>query len=218
MVNEFSRNLSAERIIKTTAVRQAKQDYTKLTTKCENTRANSARATTKEVINEFKPPSSNDNSLLKRLEQLNKEKNTNTTIQKLIKRCPYIEKLRQTSETYKQSLIMIETLARYNNLLKQLMTQDIKIRSDVELEKFNEFIKENRNLRIQLKYILSEQDENQRNIDRAKEDVFSIKPRISVDSLSKNYNSNANRELIKFRDYLLKDNDELLFKLKLKLT
>eukprot|EP00826_Nyctotherus_ovalis_P007265 TRINITY_DN11801_c0_g1_i2.p1 TRINITY_DN11801_c0_g1~~TRINITY_DN11801_c0_g1_i2.p1 ORF type:complete len:225 (-),score=44.95 TRINITY_DN11801_c0_g1_i2:152-826(-) len=213
--SELPRNLSTDLIVKATTVRQVKHE--RLAVK-HNARATSARASKVHLNRETSNDALNDNSLLKEIEQMNIKCAINNSIQALVSKYPYIETLRQTSDRYKQSLITIETLARFNIILKKLTAHKININTEAEIEKLNDFVKENRSLRIQLKYLLSEQDENQRNIDRAKENMFGIRPRLSIDSLNKNCASTAKRELIKFRDHLLKENDELLLKLKLKLN
>jgi len=153
-------------------------------------------------------------------------------MQELLKRCPYIEQLKQTSEKYRTVLIMLKTLARYNELMKKLLEQNITIINETELEKYSEFLKKNRNLRIEIKSILTEQKENERKIDEMKKNmnIFGIHHRMSQTyetetvqerrgSMPGNLttNSTTKRELIKFRDSLLEENDGLLFSLKRKL-
>ena len=150
----------------------------------------------------------------------------------LMKRCPYIEQLKQTSEKYRTVLVMLRMLARYNELMKKLLERNIVVASETELEKYSEFLKKNRNLRIELKILLTEQkEENQRKIDEMKRNinVFGIHPRLSQTCESSTAvekrgsiagsgtGSTTKRELIKFRDYLLEENDGLLFQLKRKL-
>ncbi len=110
--------------------------------------------------------------------------------------------------------------------MKRMLKGNVCIKNETEVEKYSEFLKKNRNLRIEIKSLLSEQKECQKKIEELKRsiNVFGIHPRLSqtceMDPFFERKSSVANptkRELIKFRDYLLDENDKLLFQLKRKL-
>ena len=188
--HELPRNISTDWIVKATTMRQVKQEKNrnKLSTEPINSRSTSVRTKPKERLNTWVSEISHENidgtednyeeDLLRYMEAKVsiKGKHTKSCLDELTKRCPYIYKLKQTSDKYNRALIMIETLARYNNLIRKLIKSNIIIENKKELEKYNEFIKRDRSLRIELKYLLNEQDENQKNIDRMKEsmNIFGI--------------------------------------------
>ena len=165
-----------------------------------------------------------ESDLLKQIEEKVKNKDSRGSyarkqIAELLKRCPYMDQLRKTSEKYRAVLLMLETLARYNELLKKLIENNIVAKTEDELERFNELFKKNRCLRIDIKCQLCETNENQMKIEKMKQsmNVFGIHPRTNKNSCIEK-TSKTKRELIKFRDYLMQENDKFVYKLKRKLV
>lgn len=136
----------------------------------------------------------------------------------LLRRCPYMEQLRRTSEKYRAVLLMLETLVRYNELMKKLLARNVAARSQLELERYSQFFKKNRSLRIDIKCLLGEKDENQRRIERMKEtmNVFGV-GKGTFGQVASDRVGTTKRELVKFRDRLMQENDILLLRLKRKL-
>ena len=106
-----------------------------------------------------------------------------------------------------------------------ILESNVEICSEQELGKCSEFLKKNRNLRIEIKSLLCEQKESQKKIAELKRsvNVFGVSSLMntSLDAATtrtpQNVTSNTKRQLIQFRDHLLAANDHLLFQLKRKL-
>jgi len=104
--------------------------------------------------------------------------------------------------------------------MKKLFENDTDLKANEE--KYKSIMKKNRELRIEIKSILCENtDENIKKIDELKKNVgFSSKSE-NFDlntTFSSNKKSNpTKRELIKFRDYLLEENQKLLYTMTRKL-
>jgi len=148
-----------------------------------------------------------------------KEKKPNKQIMELMKCCPYMDQLRRTSEKYRTVLLMLETLVRYNELMKRILKHNTIAKGELELERYNQFFKKNRNLRIDIKCLLGEKDENQKKIEKMKEsiNIFGVASG-PTQRLSLNDKTTATkRELVKFRDRLMQENDVLLLRLKRRL-
>ena len=113
--------------------------------------------------------------------------------------------------------------------MRKILNSNISIKNDVEIEKYSTFLQKNRNLRIDIKSLLSEQKESQKRIEELKKsiNIFGINTRLSQTSeigkvierqRASTCANPTKRELIKFRDYLLEQNEKYLFQLKLKLA
>eukprot|EP00826_Nyctotherus_ovalis_P027869 TRINITY_DN2184_c0_g1_i10.p1 TRINITY_DN2184_c0_g1~~TRINITY_DN2184_c0_g1_i10.p1 ORF type:complete len:233 (-),score=64.17 TRINITY_DN2184_c0_g1_i10:127-825(-) len=157
-----------------------------------------------------------ENDLLSHIEGRSVERPRQMT--ELLRRCPYMEQLRRTSEKYRAVLLMLETLVRYNELMKTLLSRSVSAASQLELERYNQFFKKNRSLRIDIKCLLGEKDENQRRIERMKEtmNVFGV-GKGSFGQVANDRVGTTKRELVKFRDRLMQENDILLLRLKRRL-
>jgi len=112
--------------------------------------------------------------------------------------------------------------------MKKILEANISIKNESEVEKYSALLKKNRNLRIEIKSLLSEQKESQKKIEEMKKsiNIFGITSRLSqtcemeqiVERQKIAGTTNpSKRELIKFRDNLLDENDKLLFQLKRRL-
>ena len=108
------------------------------------------------------------------------------------------------------------------------MEPDVCITSQKQLEKYSELLKKNRCLRIEIKSLLCEQKESQKKIAELKRsiNVFGLQPpgsqTLETYPVLLSYKTptsacSTKRELIKLRDYLLDENEGLLFRVKRKL-
>lgn len=161
-----------------------------------------------------------ENDLLSQIEGKSfREKKPCRQLMELMKRCPYMEQLRRTSEKYRAVLLMLETLVRYNELMKKLLEHNATARNELEFERYNQFLKKNRSLRIDIKCLLGEKNENQKKIERMKEsmNVFGVGGRGNNSIQLNDKAGTTKRELIKFRDKLMQENDILLLRLKRRL-
>ena len=151
------------------------------------------------------------------------QENKNGFMAELLKRCPCIKQLRKGSKEGRKILTMLKTLERYNNLMKKLVEKKV-VSGKVEGEKWSEFLKKNRRLRIEIKCLITDEEENQRKINELKKSInaFGIhlkqinEPEYKL-TMIEGRNSEMKKELISFRNLLLEENEELLFQLKRKL-
>ena len=101
--------------------------------------------------------------------------------------------------------------------MKKLFETDTELKE--EGDKYKVFVQKNRDLRIEIKSILCEDRENTKRIDELKKsmNIFGISTKLSKTvemELERNKpkcNNQTKRELIKFRDYLLEENEKLLY-------
>ena len=118
--------------------------------------------------------------ILKQIEEKLMNEKNNKQIIELIKRCPYIERLRKTSEKYRSVISMLETLENYNEIINRVLKQGIHVETKEMLSSYNDFLKRNRGLRIEIKCLLGEEDENQKKIDEMKIGRASCRERVYV--------------------------------------
>ena len=146
--------------------------------------------------------------------------NSNRFMIELVKRCPCIKNFTKTSTKSRKILAMLQTLGRYNDLMKRLFMRDSVLKTQTEIDKYSEFLKKNRRLRIDIKCLLTEEDENQRKINELKKsiNIFGVCPSNLNETMSMHNTIDENKkELANFRNSLLEENEELLFQLKRKL-
>lgn len=112
--------------------------------------------------------------------------------------------------------------------MKKISDKSVDIKNNKEVEKYSAFLKKNRSLRIEIKSLLCEQKESEKKIEEMKKmiNVYGLSGRLSLTLENEqirekhklgNTRNTTKRELIIFRDYLLEENEKLLFILKRKL-
>ena len=166
-----------------------------------------------EVGNNWIGEAENDNTISNTnlLDQIEGQLSTKQThFLELEKKYPYIERLRRASENYRVILRRLETLARYNATIKSVLKSKIIKDNNKALNYYNDLLKRNRTLRIEIKCLLVEEKKSENIVN-----AFGKNKKVSIKNEEEsNVNSKTKRELIKIRDTLLKENDTLLFQLK----
>ncbi len=102
--------------------------------------------------------------------------------------------------------------------MKKLFDTHVELRDSQNAEKYRAFVQRNRELRVDIKCILCEDRENDRRIDELKRSMNTFGTGVESDppkgkAASRAGSNQTKRELIKFRDYLLSENDKLLFEM-----
>ena len=109
--------------------------------------------------------------------------------------------------------------------MKKLFVNNIDLKEGKNAEKYKSFVQKNRDLRVEIKSLLCDERENTKRIDELKKSmsIYGISAKLSqtleqeLEKTKPRSNNQTKRELIKFRDYLLEENDKLLFVMNKKL-
>ena len=103
--------------------------------------------------------------------------------------CPYIKRVRETSQKYKEIIQRLHLLAKYNEEIKGVLSGNVDTSEDGFAQAL---VRRNRDLRIYIKTNLCEEKDGKENRKTNK------------------------RELKKIKDTLLEENERLLFEIKKK--
>eukprot|EP00826_Nyctotherus_ovalis_P021136 TRINITY_DN16765_c0_g1_i5.p1 TRINITY_DN16765_c0_g1~~TRINITY_DN16765_c0_g1_i5.p1 ORF type:complete len:197 (+),score=59.21 TRINITY_DN16765_c0_g1_i5:716-1306(+) len=106
--------------------------------------------------------------------QAQADERENGFIAELIRRCPCIKKMKKNPRKSNKILAMLRTLERYNDLMKRLVRSEVDISGKKEADKWSEFLKKNRKLRIEIKCLLTDEEENQKKISELKKSVNAV--------------------------------------------